>query len=425
MKNLLLFILLCTSINLFSQKAPTVTLKDSGQLKLTSLKVDVKITGNFATTTYDMLFYNAHDRTLEGELAFPLGEGQSVSKFAMDVNGKLREAVIVEKELARVAFESTVRQNIDPGLLEKTEGNNYKARVYPILPKAHKHIVITYEQELNSSNNFMVYELPLKITETLNRFSINIEVFGNEYIPIIKDNPYKNFFFKKNDNGIHARLSKNNHSPDAPIVVQILNTSIKEKVLSYKDYFYAYKKLKPNTRLKTKPTKVLLLWDASYSLKYRNLEEELKLLKNYIDYLQQVEVQFISFSNAIHQNKTLFINKENWSTLEQLIKNTNYDGGTSLELFKKMKIKADETLLFSDGLANLGDFSAFNKKAIYTINSTITSNHEVLKSIATNSGGNYINLVRFPYTEGLNFKTGNLSILRYKTYNGYSRSVSV
>ncbi len=135
MKKLVLFIFLSMYLQAFAQEALEIVLKDSSRLKLTSLKVNVSIVGNFATTTYDMKFYNELDRTLEGELVFPLGEGQAVSRFAMDVNDKLREAVVVEKELARVAFESTVRQNIDPGLLEKTEGNNYKARVYPNFAK--------------------------------------------------------------------------------------------------------------------------------------------------------------------------------------------------------------------------------------------------------------------------------------------------
>ncbi|MFT6982991.1 MAG: hypothetical protein ACJAUD_001762 [Crocinitomicaceae bacterium] len=81
-------------------------------------------------------------------IGFSLGEGQTVSGFAMDVNGKLRDAVIVEKELARVAYESTIRQNIDPALLEKTEANNYKAGIYPTLLRDYKHIVIKFEQEL-------------------------------------------------------------------------------------------------------------------------------------------------------------------------------------------------------------------------------------------------------------------------------------
>ena len=409
MKNRLFFILLCAAINLYSQNVPTVTLKDSSQLKLTSLKIDVQITGNFATTTYDMQFYNALDRTLEGELAFPLGQGQSVSRFAMDVNGKLREAVIVEKELARVAFESTVRRNIDPGLLEKTEGNNYKARVYPILAKAYKHIVIAYEQELFTTDNFQTFELPLRINEKLEEFSINIIIFGGEGIPIIKNNKNQQFFFREKDNVYRASLSKTNHIPNKPIIVQIPNSLNHEKILSYQDYFYVYKRLHPKSRLKTKPKKIVILWDVSYSLKYRNLEEELTLLKQYISYLQHVEVQFISFSNRIHQNKTLLLNQDNWGALEQLIRATNYDGGTSLNVFSGLKLKADETLLFTDGLANLGNFSAYNKRAIYTINSTVSANHEALNAIATHSGGNYINLVRSSSTEAM-------KVLKQETY---------
>lgn len=401
MKKIILFYLIVFSTKLFSQDAPKIILEGSRQLKLVSLKINVEITGNFATTTYDMKFFNELDQTLEGELAFPLGEGQSVSRFAMDVNNKLREAVIVEKELARVAFESTVKQTIDPGLLEKTQGNNYKARIYPILPKKNKHVIIAYEQELYTSNNFQSYELPLGIKENLDEFSINIDIYGLKNAPNFKNNPYQNLFFKGNNNNYHLEITKKNHTPNNSIIIRIPNPSEKELVLTYDDYFYLSKTLNPNSRIKEKPKKVTLLWDTSYSLKHRDLGEELKLLKNYFEYLQNVEVQFISFSNAIHQNKTIAVNNGNWKDLEQLIKNSNYDGGTAFSLFNKLKIKTDETLLFTDGLANLGNFDSRNNKAIYTINSTVSANHETLKNIANNSGGSYINLIRLSYVDAL------------------------
>ena len=77
MKKYLLFIFIIYTTVSLSQKAPSVMLKDSSKLKLVSLKVDVVITGNYAITTYDMKFYNELDRILEGELAFPLAEGQN------------------------------------------------------------------------------------------------------------------------------------------------------------------------------------------------------------------------------------------------------------------------------------------------------------------------------------------------------------
>ena len=111
-------------------------------LRMDELDIDVKVVANLAVTTISMNFHNDLDRVLEGRLNFPLGEGQTVSRFAMTVNGKLREGVVVEKAKGRQVFETIVRQGIDPGLLEWTKGNVFKARVYPIPAKGDKKIVI-------------------------------------------------------------------------------------------------------------------------------------------------------------------------------------------------------------------------------------------------------------------------------------------
>ncbi|MEM8763181.1 MAG: VIT domain-containing protein [Bacteroidota bacterium] len=401
MKKITLLLFLFTFIQGFSQESLKVKLKDSSQLRLSSLKISVTIVGNFARTNYDMKFYNELDRTLEGELVFPLAEGQAVSQFAMDVNGKLRDAVIVEKELARVAFESTVRQTIDPGLLEKTEGNNYKARVYPILPKKYKHIVLTFEQELPTFNQHHIYELPLSLKEELDDFSIEIQVFNRELFPKIKSANYKNFFFKEKDDVFKAGIERQKHIPISPVVIELPSSNDSTNILSYRDYFYINKKLNSNSRLKQKPKKVTLLWDTSYSLKHRNLEKELSILDSYFEYLREVEVHFMAFSNAIHQKRVFQIENGNWEGLKNILKETDYDGGTSLGLFKSLA-KSDEILLLTDGLANLGDFLTSNKQAIYTINSSTSANHNQLNKIATLSGGNYVNLVRLPETEALN-----------------------
>ncbi len=402
MKTKLYFLFYLIGFTVFAQQTPKVTLSEKGELKLTDLKVSVDIIGNLAMTTYDMKFYNELDRTLEGELVFPLGEGQVVSGFAMDVNGTLRDAVIVEKELARVAYETTIRQKIDPGLLEKTEGNNYKARVYPILPKNHKHIVIKFEQELNTLHNMQTYELPLGITEKLDSFAVEISVF-NEQQPIVSKAAYSDFFFKKNDNVYVAKITKKLHKPTKPIVVQIPNQENQENLSTYLGYFQYYKALAPTSRLKSKPKKLTILWDASYSMCYRNLEQELKVLTDYLDYLRKVDVTLIVFNNTIQRKQHIKVRKGNVEALIKQIKNVQYDGGTKLDTFKDVKIKADEVLLFSDGLGNLGEFLLNKKIPVYTINSLVSSNHQNLIDIATQSGGSYINLTRLAASEATKF----------------------
>ncbi|MDB5208214.1 MAG: Protein of unknown function precursor, partial [Flavisolibacter sp.] len=131
---------------------------DTGRmdLKISKLAVDIKVTGNISVTTFDITFYNGLDKILEGELDFPLADGQTIVRYALDINGRLREGVVVEKAKARVAFENTVRQGIDPGLVEKTKGNNFRTRVYPIPAKGYKRLVIGIEQKLENKDEALL-----------------------------------------------------------------------------------------------------------------------------------------------------------------------------------------------------------------------------------------------------------------------------
>jgi len=392
------FFLLLISTQVFAQTTPKVTVANEHDLKLTDLKVHVEIVGNLAVTTYDMKFYNGLDRTLEGELVFPLGEGQAVSGFAMEVNGKMRDAVIVESELGRVAYEATIRRKIDPALLEKTEGNNYRARIYPIFSKKHKHIILKFEQELRTINGEQSYELPLGISEKLDVFSITMNVFTKQLPKVIKTK-YDDFFFEKNGDAFVAKTTKKNHAPKTPVVIQISNKTNQEHLATYNGYFHFHKVLQPKTRLKKKPKKITILWDASYSMRFKDVANEVKLVASYLDYVQDVTVNFITFNNQIQTQKEFIIKEGNTDDLLAEIQNVQYDGGTKLNIFEDLKIKADEILLFSDGLGNLGDLAMKRKIQVYAINSLVSANHQSLIDLTTKSGGNYLNLVRMEYTK--------------------------
>ena len=64
---------------------------------LQAIRIDTEISGSRAITSVEMTFFNPNRRILEGELQFPLLDGQQVIGFALDIDGKLREAVPVEK----------------------------------------------------------------------------------------------------------------------------------------------------------------------------------------------------------------------------------------------------------------------------------------------------------------------------------------
>jgi len=167
---------------MYSQRIPFITSTDkiTEPIVISDLHISVFVLENIATTTMEMRFYNDNDRVMEGEFNFPLAQGVSVARFALDVNGTMREGVVVEKEKATQVFEAVTRRNVDPGIVEITKGNNFKARVYPIPAKGYKKAIIAYEQEISGDDEHYIYQLPLSIKNVLKNFSVKVEVVLNK-----------------------------------------------------------------------------------------------------------------------------------------------------------------------------------------------------------------------------------------------------
>ena len=102
------------------------TLNGETPIRLQSLHISSEISGGMAETTLRLVFFNPNPRALEGRLQFPLLAGQQVTAFALDIDGKLRPAVPVAKAKGRQVFEAIERRQVDPGLLEVTQGNNFQ-----------------------------------------------------------------------------------------------------------------------------------------------------------------------------------------------------------------------------------------------------------------------------------------------------------
>ncbi len=77
-------------------------------------------------------FHKPNDRVLEGELQFPLADGQRVTGFAPDFNGELRDAALVPNDRGRQVVEETACRGVNPVLLKQTAGNQLRPRIYPL-----------------------------------------------------------------------------------------------------------------------------------------------------------------------------------------------------------------------------------------------------------------------------------------------------
>lgn len=395
MKKMILFLLFISQFVVGQNPQLTIKDKDSSLVRLSQLKVNVKVVGNIAYTTTEMHFFNGATRDMEAELLFPLPEGVSVSRYAIDINGKIREAVPVNKNKGKQVFEAIEHRRVDPGLLERVEGNNFKTRIYPILPNKERIVIIGYEQELTSyDNSFLDYQMMSTYTKTIDHFEIEVSVVGSNQKPIIT-NDSKEIKIEKFNTIYQAKIQQKNYLPNDKLLVKIpITTAIPTVIAQTNDnqyYFYANMNLKTEKKAKALPKSIGLLWDVSLSSAKRDTKKEFELLDAYFKKLGNVAVSLYFVGFTFDKKADFTITNGDWSALQSVLEKVIYDGGTR---FSEITFpRKDEILFFTDGLSTLSDATLpETKQPVYTITSSVTANYAFLNFNAMKTGGAFVNL---------------------------------
>ncbi len=375
-------------------------------VQLSKLSISSTIENGVARTRYDMFFYNEQNRDLEAELQFPLADGQTISYFAMDVNGEMRSGVAVEKVKARMAYEATVRQGIDPGLIEKTQGNNFKLRVFPVPSKGTKHIIIEYMHELAMDVKHAYYHLPLFFKEKIPVFSYHLSIVGEAENPNILRSCSDDFKLSEVSKIYQASIRKKQFLANKPIVIRLPNRQ-SEAVAACEQksngiFFHTNLKLPQKYARKKQPKKITVMWDVSSSRFLSQIPKEINLLKKYLSTMKKGEVEFIPFGFKALPSQTFRIKNGKSTELLQAIQELEYDGGTTLNQLPWNSCKGEEILLFTDGVQNLGSAnSPLTSKEIYCIQSAIKSDNGFLKNLSRTSHGEFIDLCSLSEKEAL------------------------
>ncbi|HTD41756.1 MAG TPA: VIT domain-containing protein [Mucilaginibacter sp.] len=394
-------------------QAPQLTVdgKTNSGVRLQQLKIDVAIYGNVSRTTWQMTFYNSTSRILEGNLVFPLKDGINVSRYALDINGKMREAVPVDRGKGTVVFESIERRRVDPGLLEKVEGNTFRTRIYPINPHSTRTVIIGYEEEIPvADNGSLKFTLPLNMKDTVKDFSLNASVIQNSAAPVTDKGNDDNLQFDQHQNTYTASIRKNNYIPNHPLSFSIPKPADANEVMiqqqGNKYYYFINTTLQAQKINKPAPHRIGLLWDASLSGANRDTKKEFALLDAYFKKISNVDITLVTFSNTILKTKNYSVTNGNWSELKNELEHTVYDGATNFGNINLSQYATDEFLLMSDGHQTFGEKSIkLNKVPVYCINSSVTADYSNLKLIALKTGGELIDLVKDDNDKALNSLT--------------------
>lgn len=377
--------------------AQVIEIHDRVEAPVTVSTADVttEITGRFAVTTFDLILENPNARPLEGTFKFPLLNGQSVIRFALDMNGRLREAVPVDKDKGRVVFEEIERRRIDPGLVEKIQGNVYQARIFPLLAHGTRRVVIAYQEDLLRASDQPAYRLALDFREKLKRFNLAITVNGEETAePVV--NTTLDLTLPAWRSGQSLTVERSDFAAQGVLEIKLPPLKRVRCFTGRQDgeeYFYGEAPVAAKAEARPQPRVVGIIWDSSMSGLQRDHDRELKLLDAWFAELGNVDVRLIELRDHASSPRQFQVQEGKWKELRETLEKTIYDGATSLDGLKDDPA-VDEWLVFSDGLVDFGpakEFPSFHG-AVHTILASRTSDSGFLRRTADQHFGEFIDL---------------------------------
>ena len=379
-------------------------------IRLSALDIQVRMRGFVARTTLDLTFDNPNARVLEGEFVFPLAAGQTVAGYALEVNGAMREGVVVDKQTARVAFEETTRRQIDPGLAELTAGNVFRTRLYPIPAQGSKRVRLHIESTLTDSGSAWRYSLPMSFADPVAHLHVRAESPLGASAPLVDavagDPALK---FERTESFWVAELTRENVRPQKELAFRIpksgSNNSSQVEAADPLDPAWRSVIAKVDSGLPkgaapiSQPRRIALFVDASASARDRDLERETVALGAYLQTLSATDIALVAFRNDADPVQNLSVRNGDARAILAAIAALPLDGGSSYGAIDLRGLGAvDQVLIIGDGLSNFGADQARlvadngRTPPVFVLHAAQRADHARLARLARSGGGQLIDL---------------------------------
>jgi Vault protein inter-alpha-trypsin domain len=373
-------------------------------LQVSRAEVTVRFTLDLAETEYLLTFYNDRDRDIEGEFTLPLPAGATVSNYALEVNGKMREGVAVEKARARTAYETVKRRMIDPGLVEREAGNIYRTRVYPIPARGTKQLRLRYIETLPADNHRLLYSLPLRFNGKVDAFVCRLTGNGLDSRAIV--NPGGLGFRSDGPDCLLAELK--NQSPDGvvqlalpqPVGPAMVVANPQEPMFYLRDVTPAIA-----LRKRASPKKVHLTWDASGSGRSRNHQREFEVLDAWFRSIGNTSVELHLLRNEQSRVGSFQVIDGAWAKLRKTLETIHYDGATNLSAIDLPDDSSDIAIFVGDGIGSIGGLPSVDASRFIFLRSGRNAGPPDTNLIRLTTEPPVIDLDRMPLEEALRILT--------------------
>jgi Ca-activated chloride channel homolog len=374
-------------------------------IRLAALDIRVVVEGLAAEATETLTFHNPNPRPLEGDLEFPLPDGAALCGFALDVEGRLVEGVVLPRDRARVALETEIRKGVDPGLVEQVRGNVHRARVYPIPARGTRTVRLRWISALTTRGDEAAYHLPLPYRQAIPEVALRVEVVRPPVAPEVLGG-FGNLSPERIEDRWVAEARIREGAAERDLLVRV--PRLPDRWLSVEagdggESFFALAERVPAMAEKAalaSPRRIAVAWDASGSRDAAATEREIAFLRKVLAAWPSAAVDLVVFRDRPERPRAFAAGE--LDRLEATLRAAPADGGTSLgalDLRRRGLPDPDDALwiLLSDGLGTLGEaLPGADQVPVWTATGATEADRPLLRALAARARGELLDLVAQP-----------------------------
>lgn len=322
--------------------------KQSKALRLESLGLEVELAGALSETTLTARFVNPSDDTLEGDFTFELPEGAVVTGYALDIEGRLVDGVLVDPLKAERTYEAQVREGVDPGVARVSRGNVFSTRIFPIPAEGRRTIRLKFAAPVQPQRGL---SFPLVTATSVGEFKLRVRGQSWSEAPAMSLPRGMAFEWQRTDEGFvaEARIGAAPlvgelrigpvHPAQAALTSRHHNGERRAHIL---DTARAVARAATGRSLR-------VYWDRSLSRRDQDLSAERALLAKYIAQSKPSSIDLVVFNSSGARVKRVTP-----AEVDTGLRAVLYRGATSFAVLDKLDAPAaDRCLVFSDGIATL------------------------------------------------------------------------
>ncbi|MFN8246514.1 MAG: VIT domain-containing protein [Ferruginibacter sp.] len=390
-------------------------------LNVQSASMFIEADRYFAKTVLELTVINDQSVEIEAAQNFILDEGQVITGLELELNGRYREGSIEEKWKAANAYNSVVGKRVDPAIVQMTAKNRYRLNIYPIPPKSTRKLKLHIAQLLPFKEGRIWYQFKNPFGVCRDSLRVKIVIQAPECQARTENGLLKDSWFDIGQDIAGLNQVFMNASSDSlafsfipherrPVVYQCDNK---------KDgsFLVRYFQGMPGGDLKH-VEKLRVYWDASSSMRERNINLEFAFLKNYIRQFQPSEVLFTLFNDKLLFSIPFRSEVDDLESVFDFLRQFKPYGGTQLGNLDLSDPEGAPVLLFTDGYNSFGRKNPqTGRSVIHAICSNRDINETILNSLVQPTGGKTIRLTKDNLKEVV-WQAGLVNELLHSVHDG-------